>query len=191
MSSRIGATISPARRSGLSWHSSAAHRLYARAPARRCSGSRVATGLNPAPNGAPMVPVAASGPGNTTSAATPSLSSSLSRVAASHPPRRPISWRLLPSSSSPNHSSLNSSSPMNCVPSASRGAASMMRLALGELLVEVVAELGVEVVAVHGRVRPRVAVGRDHDVVLRHRRCSLLSRLHHSPDQGAGARTAT
>ena len=43
---------------------SAAQRLYARAPASRCSGSVVATGLNPAPNGAPMVPVAASGPGN-------------------------------------------------------------------------------------------------------------------------------
>ena len=54
----------PARRSGLSWQSSAAHRLYARAPASRCSGLWVATGLKPAPNGAPMVPVAASGPGN-------------------------------------------------------------------------------------------------------------------------------
>ena len=137
--------------------------------ARRRAGGRgpwVATGLNPAPNGAPMVPVAASGPGNTTSPATPSLSSSLSRVAASQPPRRPISWRLLPSSSSPNHSSLNSSSPMKCDPRRRPRRASMRALALGELLVEVVEVLGVEVVAVHGRVRAGVAVGRDHDVVL-------------------------
>src|SRR4029450_12605894 len=49
-------TISPARRSGLSWHSCAAHRLYARAPARRCAGLRVGVGLKPAPNGAPIGP---------------------------------------------------------------------------------------------------------------------------------------
>ena len=101
-----------------------------------------------------MLPVAASGPGNTTSAVTPSLSSSLSRVAASQPPRSPISWRLLPSSSSPNHSSLNSSSPVNGI-EPGRGAPLIDQgLALGELLVEVGAELGVEVLGVHGELGP-------------------------------------
>ena len=42
---------------------------------------------------------------------------------------------------------------------------SMSALPLGELVVEVVAVLRVEEVAVHGRVRARVAVGRDDDVV--------------------------
>ncbi len=42
-------------------------------------------------------------------------------------------------------------------------------LPLGELLVEVVEVLRVEVVAVHGGVRSRVAVGRDDDVVLQRR----------------------
>ena len=166
-SPRIGATIRPARRSGLSWQSSAAHRLYARAPASRCSGPFVATGLKPAPNGAPM----RAGGGVGTGEHRPRRSRRRCRApcrawSASQPPRRPISWRLLPSSSSPNHSSLNSSSPMNG--RRARGLAALVdeRLALGELVVEVVVVLGVEVVAVDGRVRARVAVGRDDDVVL-------------------------
>ena len=165
-SPRIGATIRPARRSGLSLQISAAHRLYARAPASRCSGSIVATGLNPAPNGAPIVPVAASGPGNITSPVTPSLSSSSSRLVASHAPRMPISWRLLPSSSSPNHSSLNSASPMNGdMPAASRRS-SMRAWRWASSTSKSSWYSGVEEVLVDGRVRARVAVGRDDDVVL-------------------------
>jgi hypothetical protein len=61
-------------------------------------------------------------------------------------------------------------------------------LALGELLVEGVVELGVEVVAVHGRVGARVRVGRDHDVVLQHRRFPLRQPPPSSPEPGAGAR---
>ena len=125
----------------------------------------------PAPKGAPILPVTASGPGKTTSPVTPSADSSSSRFLASQPPRSPSSCRLLPSSSSPNHSSWNSSLPgEHVVVGAEALAAHLLheRVAFGELVVEAVAVLRVEVLAVHRRVGPRVAVGRDDEVALRH-----------------------
>ena len=46
-STMIGTTATPARRSGLSLHSSASHRLWARAPASSSSAGRVAGGAEP------------------------------------------------------------------------------------------------------------------------------------------------
>ena len=88
----IGTTATPARRSGLSWHSSASHRLWARAPANSSSPGVEPLAPSPAPNGAEAPPLTESASGKMTSPATPSASSSLSRRAASHPPRRPSSF---------------------------------------------------------------------------------------------------
>ena len=151
MSSRIGRDDQPG--AALGAVAGTARRPTGCTHARRRAGDRgrlVATGLKPAPNGAPMLPVAASGPGNTTSAATPSLSSSLSRVAASQPPRSPISWRLLPSSSSPNHSSWNSSSPTKFVLPAPARRSSMRRCRSASSSSKSSRYCGSRIVAVHG-----------------------------------------
>ena len=47
------------------------------------------------------------------------------------------------------------------------------RVAGAELVVEPVAVLGVEELAVDGRIGPRVAVGRDHEITVRHVRLPL------------------
>ena len=155
----------PLRRSGVCWHSSASQRLYALAPASMRSGGSPRASTRPAPNGAPMLPVAASGPGKITSAVTPSLSSSLSRFGASQPQRSPPSCRLSSPSSWPNHSSWNSSSPPIEI-----GLAQLVLrdepLPLLERLVERLAVLRVEELAVVRGLRAGVAVGRDDQVVL-------------------------
>ncbi len=165
-SSRIGATINPARRSGLSWQSSAAHRLYARAPASRWSGPFVATGLKPAPNGAPILPVAGVGTGEHHLAGNGVVVELL------------VAGRSVPASAQADLveavALLVLAEPLflelvvtdEVLPCSSGASIVDDALALGELLVEVVEILRVEVVAVHGRIRAGVAVGRDHDVVL-------------------------
>ena len=102
MSWRMGTMATPARRSGLVAHSSASQRLWARAPAITSGPSVAPVAPNPAPKGADAPPLTASESGKITSPATPSASSSKSRRAASHPPRRPSAF-------SRSHSSANSS----------------------------------------------------------------------------------
>ncbi len=98
---RIGMVATPQRRSGLSEHSSASHRLCARAPTITRSPSSSPDDWSPALNGAEAPPPSTSASGKITSPAMPSLSSSALRVAASCDARAP------PSPVSASHSSRN------------------------------------------------------------------------------------
>ena len=153
-SCRIGTIATPARRNGLSEQSSASQRLWACAPARRSSGSRSPPCPSPAPKGADAPEVTASASGKMTSPATPSASSSLSRRAASQPPRKP-------SSLSRSHASANSSLRM---PRARELVLERGPRAL--LFVEGVVVLRVEPVPVLQVREPGVAVGRNDHVPL-------------------------
>ena len=101
MSCRIGTVATPQRRSGLAEHSSASHRLWARAPAMTSSPSSSPELWSPALNGAEAPPPSTSASGKITSPAMPSLSSSASRVVGSYEASLP------PSPVSSSHSSRN------------------------------------------------------------------------------------
>ena len=156
-SAMIGTIATPARRSGLSRHSSASHRLWARAPARSSSGGVSPVAPSPAPNGADAPEVTESASGKMTSPATPSASSSLSRRPASQPPRRPSSFSACHSSANsslrnPCSGQLASSAPVRRAHASKRsrysGSSHSRYSAFGQ---------------------PGVAVGRDHQVAGGHR----------------------
>ena len=113
---RIGTSATPTRRSGLSAHSSASQRLCALAPSITSTGSLSPDEPSPAPNGVPDTPPtpAASASGKITSQATPSPSSSLSRMLASHEPRMPP-WSSISSRHSATQVSRDSDGPMRAL----------------------------------------------------------------------------
>ena len=134
-------------------HSSASQRLWARAPAISNSTGMSPPALSPAPNGADAPAVTASASGKMTSPTTPSASSSLSRRDASHPPRRPFLVVVVP-----------------LLGELFVEDAALRELhhagAIEEALIERVAELGVEPLAVLLVGQPGVAVRRDHEVAV-------------------------
>src|SRR5262249_22752999 len=145
-----GTRATPARRTALPATRSARKRLWARAPAYASSGSAIAPAESPAPNGGDSIPVIASASGKITSPATPSASSSLSRCSP-----QPLLVRRLP---------------LVDVVVVELQRLVAVRRPFGQERVEGVEVPGLEVWPVFLTGQSGMAVGRDDEVALVHRR---------------------